>query len=136
MFRDKITGVAFCYYNTHLDHRGQMAQIKGIEQVVEHAKTNGAGIPMVLTGDFNVRPGSETYLCAASLLKDSAKISETAPTGPATTFHGWGTRNDVYIDFIFVSEGTRVLSHRIDDSLVDGDFPSDHYPVIAELVWE
>ena len=25
---------------------------------------------------------------------------------------------------------------RIDDSLVDGDFPSDHYPVITELVWE
>lgn len=136
MFRDKVTGNAFCYYNTHLDHRGKIAQIKGIEQVVEHAKNNGSGVPMVLGGDFNVRPGTETYLCAASLLKDSAKISETPATGPATTFHGWGTRDDAYIDFIFVSEGTRVLSHRIDDSLVDGDFPSDHYPVITELVWE
>lgn len=136
MFRDKVTGVSFCYYNTHLDHRGKMAQIKGIEQVVDHAKVNGAGMPMVLTGDFNVLPDSDTYRHAATLLKDSEYLSETPHQGPRMTWHGWGTRQDVYIDFIFVSEGTRVLSHRVDDSLVDGQFPSDHYPVIAELVWE
>ncbi len=136
MFRDKLSGTAFFYYNTHLDHVGKVAQIKGIEQVVQHAKTNGNGIPMVLGGDFNVLPDSETYRCAASLLKDSAKISETAPAGPATTFHNWGKRDDVYIDFIFVNDGIRILSHRIDDSLVDGDFPSDHYPVVVEMAWK
>lgn len=133
-FRDRLTGKEFCYCNTHLDHVGITARIKGIELVVSHAAENAAGLPMILSGDFNVKPDSETYRAAAALLRDSACISETGHTGADITFHGFGkAKNPCLIDYIFVSDGIRVLRHWTDATMPDGDYASDHHPVIAEL---
>ena len=135
-FRDKATGKTFCYYNTHLDHVSEEARVKGIRMVVAHAKENCGAIPLVLTGDFNARPDSETYRIAAKLLRDAAVISKTVHKGPARTFHHWGrhtlTRNEP-IDYIFVSKDVVVLSHVTDGTRPLGGYASDHYPVIAKL---
>ena len=102
--------------------------------MVSHAAENAAGLPMILSGDFNVRPDSETYRAAAALLRDSACISETGHTGADITFHGFGkAKNPCLIDYIFVSDGIRVLRHWTDATMPDGDYASDHHPVIAEL---
>ncbi|MGI5925191.1 MAG: hypothetical protein ACOX9E_14690 [Lentisphaeria bacterium] len=37
------------------------------------------------------------------------------------------------IDYIFVSEGIRVHSHRTIDDTDDGLCPSDHFPVMCEV---
>ena len=135
-FRDKATGKTFCYYNTHLDHVSEEARVKGIRMVVAHAKENCGAIPLVLTGDFNARPDSETYRIASKLLRDAAVISKTVHKGPARTFHHWGrhtlTRNEP-IDYIFVSKDVAVLSHVTDGTRPLGGYASDHYPVIAKL---
>lgn len=139
-FADRNTGKNFCYYNTHLDHVSAWAQREGIKLVVRHAAKNGTGMPLILSGDFNVYPDSDTYRVAASLLKDSKEISETGHAGPLLTFQNWlrkrkdGTDvKNAPIDYIFVSDGIRILSHRTDDRKFLGDLASDHYPVIIEL---
>ncbi len=38
------------------------------------------------------------------------------------------------IDFIFVRPGTQVHRHRTLDNQTDGRFPSDHLPVVVDLV--
>lgn len=136
-FVDNATGRKFVYYNTHLDHVSELAREEGIKLVVRHAAGNSAGLPLVLTGDFNAYPDSETYRVAAELLRDSRAISRTGHKGPDTTWHGWGAFSgpDVPIDFIFVSDGVEVLSHVTDDVKPDGQFASDHFPVIASLVF-
>ena len=136
-FRDRTTGKEFCYYNTHLDHVSERARVEGIKLVVSHARENGAGLPLVLTGDFNAYPGSETYETAASLLRDAARVSETGKRGPGATFHGYHLRTvaNKPIDFIFVSEGVAVKAFAVDGRKFAGDWPSDHYPVYARLVF-
>lgn len=136
-FIDKTTGCKFVYYNTHLDHVSELAREEGIKLVVRHAAGNSAGLPLVLTGDFNAYPESETYRVASELLRDSRAISKTGHKGPDTTWHGWGKFEgpDTPIDYIFVSDGIEVLSHVTDDTKPSGEFASDHFPVIAKLVF-
>lgn len=133
LFRDKNTGKEFIYYNTHLDHVGEQARINSIRQLVDHAKENATGKPLVITGDFNAFPDSTTYATADSLLNDASKISLTEPSGARTTYHGYGKVEREPIDFIFVSDEFNVYSHHVDDSTFDGYYCSDHHPVIAEL---
>lgn len=133
-FKDKVTGKELMVYNTHLDHVSELARVKGIEMVVDHAKKNGAGLPMILMGDFNAGPDSETYKVAADLLRDSRAISESGHVGPDKTFQKYGMDvKDLPIDFIFVSQEIRVFSHVTDDRKPGDEFASDHYPVIATI---
>ena len=37
------------------------------------------------------------------------------------------------LDHIFVSERIDVFTHGIDTAKVNGEFPSDHFPVIADV---
>lgn len=135
LFRDKKTGKEFVYYNTHLDHRSELARINGIKLLVKHARENAFGRPLVISGDFNAKPDSVTYRTAKSLLMDTAEISQTPHSGPLNTFHGYGRLKRNYpIDYIFVSKEFQVLSHRTDDTKFPEGFPSDHYPVITKLL--
>ncbi|MCQ2379576.1 MAG: endonuclease/exonuclease/phosphatase family protein [Victivallaceae bacterium] len=134
IFRDKQSKKEFIYYNTHLDHVSERARCEGIKLLIAHAKKNAAGKPMILSGDFNSHPGSETYRTVLSMLDDSAAVSTTPHEGSKMTYQGWGrSRTDRPIDFIFVSKDFSVLSHRTDDSLVKGKYASDHYPVVVTL---
>ena len=40
----------------------------------------------------------------------------------------------IILDHVFVSDGIHVLSHGIDSAKVDGHFPSDHFPVIVDVI--
>ena len=133
LFRVRATGKKFRFYNTHLDHRSELARVNGIKLIVEHAKKNGKGEPMILTGDFNARPDSETYKIASKLLNDSKAKSATKPLGPNATYHRFDGKRLLCLDYIFVSDNIRVLSHKVDDTRFDGKYPSDHDPVVAEL---
>ena len=134
-FRDRATGKLFCHYNTHLDHVSELARVNGIKMVVDHAAANCGSIPLILTGDFNASPDSETYRIASKLLHDAAVLTQTVRKGPSRSFHHWGhrTRGTQPIDYIFVSDGVAVKSHVTDGSRAPGGFASDHYPVIAVL---
>lgn len=135
IFKDKKSGKTFAYYNTHLDHISEKARVNGIKLIVAHARKNAAGKPLVLSGDFNAAVGSETYHIAKSLLADSADISAKSSIGPRYTYNGYGrAKNKRIIDFIFVSEGCQVLSHKIDGTKLPEGYPSDHFPVITRIV--
>lgn len=139
IFEDLKTGKKFIMYNTHLDHRGEKARQESIKIIVKHARENAGALPLILTGDLNAKPGSPTIKTAEELLTDSRKISETPPEGPQDySFTGYRKDEDITnrkgpIDFIFVSEGVKVLSHQTDDFRPDGKFASDHLPLMARL---
>jgi hypothetical protein len=60
-FNDALkTNEKFWVFNTHLDHKGSQAQLKGmhlIEKEIE--KVNTQNYPVILMGDFNVLPESQ-----------------------------------------------------------------------------
>lgn len=135
-FKDKVTGKIFFHYNTHLDNVGKQAKQNSPFVILAHAEKNAAGYPVILTGDFNNTPKSKTCRNVSTVLTNAATISEIPAVGPDFTFHAYGKGTPWYLDYIFVSPGTRVLSHRIIDTLIDGKYPSDHFPVMAELILE
>ncbi len=135
LFQDRSSGIKFVYYNTHLDHVSALARSNGIKLLVEHAEKNATGFPLIISGDFNASPTSDTYATAAKLLLDAKKVSMTPHEGPEQTFHKYGTVvRDYPIDYIFVSKDIKVLSHKTEDARFEEGFASDHYPVVTKLL--
>ncbi|EES74408.1 endonuclease/exonuclease/phosphatase family protein [Paenibacillus sp. MB22_1] len=131
------TGAEFAAFNTHLDHISEEAQQKGMELIRERMKEfrTQTGLPVVLTGDFNVEPANavitgleqEGYRNAYSVLQQEKK-----EVG-ATVHHFLGGESGEPIDYIFVSPDLQIQNVRVDRELYEGRYPSDHYPVIAEV---
>ena len=132
LMKDKESGKLFYYVNTHLDHKGTEARIKGLALIVERiASMNPENYPMILTGDFNVGPDNP---CLKSLegkmlsARESAASSDSKPS-----FNGWGKKYTVldYIYYSGFSECSEFLT--VDKPYMDRKFISDHYPIKAVL---
>ncbi|MEX0939608.1 MAG: endonuclease/exonuclease/phosphatase family protein [Pirellulales bacterium] len=140
--RDKATGRALYVFNTHFgfadEHRRNAPRLL-LERIAKVADDT----PVVLTGDFNMTPGSDQYEVITQSsdqpgglgLRDAMLISQTPHHGPTSTWSGFekpGTPGR-RIDFIFVSPGIEALRHGVLPDTFDGKFPSDHMPVLAEV---
>lgn len=152
----------FIVFNTHLDHRSQLAREKGISLIwhVIEQKRKAMGLPIVLMGDMNAEPDNavirflrgETTLAGG--ISESGQTGETdstdvinekasdlidaftalPPSEQGGSFHGFlGGREGTLIDYIFVSPEIRVANTSIFREQIDGGYPSDHYPVAALL---
>ena len=135
--------------NTHFDHESERARVRSAAQLrrlvgdlSEWTKDGAAETPAVVLGDFNCTAGSRPYrlLTAAEgdvpgpRLTDAMAVSEQPHHGPTTTFerfHGEPTRK---IDHVFVVGDVDVRQHAVAADHWDGRPPSDHCPVVAELV--
>ncbi len=139
-FLSLADNAAFYFFNTHLDHRGDIARRKGLEMILERmAPVQEKGLPCILTGDFNMRPEHPAMRSLEGKLENARQVSLTKPEGPFETFQCFKDRREVdpsrfaHIDYVFVSSGIKVNSYRVVDDYIDGRLPSDHYPVIVEL---
>ena len=134
--RHKASGERMRIYNIHLDHIGDLARIEGIKCVMNIAKEDmqKSKLPLVLLGDFNAYPDSETIQFCDSY-KDIPLFDVTKDI--KTTFHNFGTEDNCKIDYIYVSEelNKKVENAEIWDNVHSGIYLSDHYPVAMELVF-
>lgn len=135
-FEDIKTGRTFYYYNTHLPYREQdePARLKGAQEIVAHIAKLPADAPFILTGDLNTTPSSETYALLTRTLTDARA---TAPNveGPEKTFHDFTGQPSQRIDFI-MTRGFRATHYATVTTQEKGRYPSDHFPVEADLQWE
>ncbi|MBO4620287.1 MAG: endonuclease/exonuclease/phosphatase family protein [Victivallales bacterium] len=137
--RDRRTGQTFLHFNTHLDHISEEARQKGTELILSRIEAMAQGLPCFLTGDLNCRADSPAVQAILRKLKDSKSASESPHEGPTQTYHAYRYNPDKpgksEIDFIFFQGELRVLKH-ITISDHDGDeYPSDHFPVLAEVAF-
>jgi endonuclease/exonuclease/phosphatase family metal-dependent hydrolase len=142
--RDIKSGKQFYHFNTHFDHRGEVARKESARLLLAKIHQLATDERVVLTGDFNCTFKSPPYkiLTGDSIgdfvikLIDSKTITRYVHHGPTTTWSGfisayWPDRPA--IDHIFVSEGISILFHGTLSDTFDGRFPSDHMPVISEI---
>ena len=137
-FQVKKTGQTIYAFNTHFDHIGEKARQESAKIIIATIKKIAGDAPVVLTGDFNITEESIPYqILSSSFLKDSYYASKTAPVGPEFTFSGFKVAEiseHRRIDYIFVNPPVTVTHTAIISSFNDGYYPSDHLPVIADIM--
>lgn len=136
LMKDKRSGKKFYFVNTHLDHVSAIARSKGLELIVSRiAEINPEAYPMILCGDFNVLPNDS---CLKVLDGKMVSARETAPQphDNGATYHNWGKNKKDVIDYIYYSGFDSCASfRRVTEKFADKPFVSDHYPILAELVF-
>ena len=134
LMKDKKTGKKFYFVNTHLDHEGKEAQKNGLKLIVEKiAEMNPEGLPMVLTGDFNIEPSNPALADLDARMQSTRKIAEK--TDDHATYNGWG-KSSTMIDYIYVSGFSSCLEYQtVTKRYEDRKFISDHYPICATLIF-
>ncbi len=93
-------------------------------------------VGVVVTGDFNFLKGSDVYSkLVTGDFSDVSAVAETADSG--CTYHNYsGDTKGEPIDFILVNEKVRdVLTYKIMREQYNGRYPSDHYPIYADLIF-
>ena len=137
--RERETGELLCVFNTHFDHRGGEAREHSAGIVAERVNELPADAHVAFIGDMNCVPdsGPLEVLKDETQLRDAYSLSLTGNHGPSNSFMGfrpsrWTGRR---IDHIFV-QNLVVQQHAILNDAFDGRKPSDHYPVVAEVLFE
>ena len=134
LMKDKKTGKKFYFVNTHLDHKGTEAQKNGLKLIVDRiAEINPDGLPMVLTGDFNIEPKNPALKDLDACMQSARKIA--VKTDDHATYNGWG-KSSTMIDYIYVSGFSSCPEYQtVTKRYEDRKFISDHYPIFARLIF-
>ena len=143
-FVDQTSGAAFLHLNTHFDHRGSQARLESARLLRRFLATIPAALPVIVTGDFNCTADDLPYhaltidpLINGPQLSDAMMMSITPHHGPtATTNSSFVNPLRGKIDYIFCYPTTRlqVVRHAVLADHWDGVYPSDHLPVLADIV--
>lgn len=135
-FKQKETGKTFFHFNTHFDHRGSTARKESAQLILDKIKEIAGDAPVILTGDFNIRPEQEPYAVLLEELKDTYH-SVDQKYGPEHTFNAWDYKGDGdfhRIDYIFFKgQGIESLKYHVLDGQRGKHFISDHFPVIVKF---
>jgi endonuclease/exonuclease/phosphatase family metal-dependent hydrolase len=136
-FLDNQTGREFYFFNTHFDHAVQPAREKSAELVLERVRALKTDLPIILLGDFNAAAGDNKVfdlLVNDNAFVDSWDTAKKRVNPDLNTFNGFrpgphtGGRR---IDWILYRGPFVVDKTGIYDYAQNGQFPSDHFPVVA-----
>ncbi|MCD6319457.1 MAG: endonuclease/exonuclease/phosphatase family protein [Candidatus Desulfofervidaceae bacterium] len=132
---------SFIFISTHLDNisaEARLHQAAVLCQQVEQINT--ASYPVILVGDFNTSPQSNVHKLLtsksnlANIKGNFIDVWEYLKKTEESTFHsftGQGMRGR--IDWILVSPNVKIKQAIIIKQTFMGRYPSDHFPVMAEL---
>ena len=130
----KIADQFFYIFNTHLDHvhdHTRHAQVRVLCQEIK--RINSTNLPIILMGDFNDSPDSETrknLIQSLPVLRDDWSAQEESTHHPFTGHYPEGSR----IDWILHSFNQEI-EIKLDKNSKDGIWPSDHFPVISRFTF-
>jgi endonuclease/exonuclease/phosphatase family metal-dependent hydrolase len=143
--------LSFVHLNTHLDHVSSPARREGsrliLRRLADFPRRHEDDTPVLVTGDFNCRPGTTTYrnFVNGGFVDTYLVAGGDADRETAHTFHafkgafyrdarpGLGPRR---IDWILLRDPggrLRPVSHSIVRDHAGETYPSDHYPILADL---
>jgi endonuclease/exonuclease/phosphatase family metal-dependent hydrolase len=133
--QDIKTKKQFYAFNVHYDHQGVVARRESSKLILKKIAKIAAGAPVLLTGDLNGGRDSEWYqeLATSKLLTDTyTKVK--FPYANNSSFNSFRTpRGKEVIDHIFMTDSFTVNKWGILTDTYYGKFPSDHFPVLAEV---
>ena len=136
LLKEKSSGNELAIFNTHFDHHGVIAQNESAKLLLAKMNELAAGLPIVLTGDFNVTLDSEAIQLFNTGGLTNAYTHAQIVEGPAWSFHDFGRRaieNRSLIDFVFVNKSFDIELCSMVDEQPEETFLSDHLPIWTKL---
>lgn len=126
--RPRAGGPPIVFLNTHFDYAGT-AREDSARQL--HAWVAALADRVVITGDFNAGRDSTCHriLTADGLVQDC--LDRAGVTGGS--FHDFGRATPEALDWILASPPLQPIRAGVDAWQDKGFYPSDHFPVTAEL---
>ncbi|HUQ12603.1 MAG TPA: endonuclease/exonuclease/phosphatase family protein [Steroidobacteraceae bacterium] len=123
--------------NTHWDHIGMVARKESALQIVKWIEAHRKRCERVmLFGDFNSEIDTEPlrHLREAGL-RDAREAAKSPPFGPGATFNGFKNPDPQAhaIDHFLLGREVEVNRYMVLAQLIDGRWPSDHFPVLVEV---
>jgi endonuclease/exonuclease/phosphatase family metal-dependent hydrolase len=127
-------GTEISLWNNHFDNGETRRRVKSAEQLDEWV---GNSRPCIVMGDFNTEVDGEPIqtLIRDSHLQDARALVDER-VGPLATFHDFEGIHDECIDHVFVSPDIGVTRFETVTNAEEGKYPSDHFPVVADLTFE
>ena len=137
-FRDRQTGQEFVFVNTHFDHQVQEAREKSAQMVRQRVAAFEPGLPVLLVGDFNAAAGkNKAYdmLTSDGFFADTWATARQRVNEDIGTFNGFKAveKGGARIDWILSRGKVAVDRIEIVTFSRNGQFPSDHCPLMAKL---
>jgi endonuclease/exonuclease/phosphatase family metal-dependent hydrolase len=152
-FKDKLLDQTFIVMNTKLSWGISWTAMK--KRMSEAIQLNQFALclpedePIILTGDFNTLPFIDGKSIVDTITENNLKDAKTTSIfghfGPYcsitnsfwffTPFTGPELKGFI-LDRIFVNKHIKVFVHSIDTAKVNGEFASDHFPVIADILFK
>ena len=161
LLEDKSSGGVFLFVSTHLDLKDG-PRLAGMRLILSRLAMFAAlDVPIILVGDMNALETEDSMVEATHILQDALLVSETPPTGPWRTLSGFSWKDEEIscvdalanytagersanantstfgkrIDYVFTSSNIIVETFATRNDARPGKnyYPSDHYPVVADL---
>lgn len=159
LMADKSSGAVVLFACTHLDLKAG-PRLAGLRLILSRlAKLDARDVPIIIVGDMNANETEDSIVETTQYMQDSFLVSKTSPTGPWRTFTGFDWKGDEIssaealvrytpeertanietlgkrIDYIFSSSNIVVEAFAIRNDARPNKtyYPSDHYPVVADL---
>lgn len=127
-------------YNTHLDCLLPQARDYGIKKLSKFIESNYKEdkLPIIVMGDFNASPKSKVvknFVNGKYFNKTFFAVQEknTELYNKPIRAGFKGKENGYHIDYIFVSEELEIVDVDIITDSVNGKYPSDHFPLLADI---
>ncbi|MGI6029914.1 MAG: endonuclease/exonuclease/phosphatase family protein [Eubacteriales bacterium] len=132
-------------FNTHLDCLSGFARVLGVHIILDQMSRRNRieKLPTILMGDMNATPNSK---CIRILRENRHFHSDIHLQDVYDALGGVENINNTYhffngkiregsapIDYIFVSEEFEVVESQICTHHEEGQYPSDHFPIMATL---
>lgn len=135
LLENKETGERYTHINTHLDHVLESTRQAQMEVLIDYVKKVTGDAPVIMTGDFNDYEGSPVYNVACEIFNDARFVAKDTDTGRTFTKYGEKPEDGTgAIDFIFTPKNAVVDTYKVIRDTVKGIYPSDHYPIVADIV--
>lgn len=131
LMEDLRNGRKFYFVNTHLDHKGKEARRNGLKMLVDKTRGMNPDIPLILMGDFNVKPDDPCLEVLEGRMLSAREVAGVTTDRPSS--NGFGTQGKT-IDYIYFAGFSGAEKFDVLDSpYLEIPYISDHFPIVAIL---